>query len=241
MVALLGQLKQDYGLRNFLFFDDTFTIHRQRVFEICAQMEQAGLGLTWSTCTRANLVTREMLRAMKAAGCRQIAFGIESGSASILKTIQKDVSLDEMREAAALCKEAGILFSALVILGLPGETRETVKETVRFIKEIDPFYTQFTIAIPYPNAQMYDYYRSRNFILSHDWKDYCTIGRAIVRTEALTAENLMELKRKAYLSLLLRPSYLIRRVRWDDWRWNWYAFINLSKRLGSLLAGQQMR
>jgi anaerobic magnesium-protoporphyrin IX monomethyl ester cyclase len=241
VVNLLSWLKKEYGLKNFLFFDDTFTLNRQRVFDICTRMEQANLGLTWSTCTRANLVTREMLQAMKRAGCRQIAFGIESGVPSILKTIQKDVTTDEMREAAALCKEVGILFSALVILGLPGETRETVQETVRFIKEIDPFYTQFTIAIPYPNSAMYEYYRSNNLILSHDWKDYCTIGRAIIRTEALTTEELMELKRRAYLSILVRPSYLLGRVRWNDWRWNFYAFVNLSKRLVSLMAGKQMR
>jgi anaerobic magnesium-protoporphyrin IX monomethyl ester cyclase len=241
VVAELEFLKEKHGLERFLFFDDTFTLDRQRAIRICELMIEHKLDLEWATCTRANLVDRETLEVMKEAGCREIAFGIESGSPSVLKTIKKGVSRDQMRNAARLCKEAGILFSALVIIGLPGETRRTVQESVDFIKEIDPFYTQFTYAVPFPNTEMFSYYDENDLILTKDWSRYCTIEQPIARTKGLTYEELVGLRKQAYFQLLLRPGYLLRNVSLTDWRWNWSASRKLMSRVYALARDKVVR
>lgn len=231
VIKELIYLKEHYGLKHFLFFDDTFTINRERAIKICDLMIEKQLDLGWSTCTRANLIDDELITVMKKAGCVQIAFGVETGSQVILDNIKKGVKLSEVRQAASLCRTHGIHFSALVILGLPGETEQTINETVNFIKEIDPFYTQFCTAIPFPNTAMYPYYSDNNFIQSSDFSKYCTIGEPIVRTEELSTDDLIRLRKKAYLSIVLRPSYLIARINWKDWKWTLFAAGSLVKRL----------
>ena len=241
VVAELVYLKENYGLKNFLFFDDTFTFNRDRALAICSLIVEKKLDLCWSTCTRANLVDDELMRSMKEAGCAQIAFGVESGSAQILQTIKKGVLLDDVREAARVCRKHNVYFSALVILGLPGETEQTIQETVQFIKEIDPFYTQFTTAIPFPNAEMYSYYAGNGFIVTDDWSKYCTIAEPIVRTEALSTEDLVRLRKKAYMQVVLRPKYLFSRIRWTDWKWTLFAAGSLMKRLYLMFAKNIVR
>jgi radical SAM superfamily enzyme YgiQ (UPF0313 family) len=241
VVAELEYLKEKHGMKSFLFFDDTFTLQKRRAIRICELMIDKGLSLDWTTCTRVNLIDREILDLMKRSGCHEIAFGIESGSPTVLRNVKKGVTTDDMRKAAMLCKEAGILFSALVIIGLPGETKDTIQESVDLMKEIDPFYTQFTFAVPFPNTEMYSYYKENDLILTDDWSRYCPIGEPIVRTEALTREQLIELRKSAYLQLLLRPGYLIRKVRLTDWRWNISAFMKLASRVSALTRDKVMR
>ncbi|MEI7542591.1 MAG: radical SAM protein [bacterium] len=229
VIAELKYLKDKLKIKSFLFFDDTISIKKGRVEELAQKMIEEKLDtLKWVCCTRANLITYEMLKVMKKAGMKEIAIGIETGSEKILSATKKGVTLDEIRQAAKWCHELGIMFYGLAIIGLPGETKETVKETVDFIKEIDPFYTQFCFATPFPNTDIYEYYEKNNCLLTKDWSKYFPLsGEPVIRTESLTAKELIDLRAKAYSSILLRPWYLLRQIKLLDWRWNIQGIVKI--------------
>ncbi|MDD5066954.1 MAG: radical SAM protein, partial [bacterium] len=151
----LKYLRKKFGLKSFLFFDDLLGFNKKEFIRLMELMIREKLKLKWVSCTRANLITDEMLGLMKKAGCREMAIGIESGSEKILKSIRKGITLDDIRQAAKLLHKHRILFYGMAIIGLPGETRETIEETIRFIREVDPFYTQFCFATPFPNTGIY--------------------------------------------------------------------------------------
>jgi len=243
VISELKYLKEKFSIKSFLFFDDTISIKEGRVEELAKRMIEEGLsGLEWSCCTRANLVNYEMLKIMKQAGMKEIAIGIETGSETILKNVKKGVSLDSMRQAARWCKELGIMFYGLAIIGLPGETKETVKETVKFIKEIDPFYTQFCFATPFPNTEIYGYYEKNNYILTKDWEKYFPLSEEpVVRTEALDAEGLKKMRRWAYMQVLMRPVYLLKKIRPFDWRWNIEGLAKVVSRIWRAITGKAVR
>lgn len=228
VIEELKWLKKEYNLKSFIFFDDLVGLKKENFERICEYMIAENLQLKWVACTRANLLNEEMLELMKKAGCVEIPIGIESGSEKVLKLTNKGITLDDIRRAAKMLHKVGILFYGLVIIGLPGETHETIEETLKFIKEIDPFYTQFCFATPFPNTDIYRYYKERNLLLTEDWSRYTPISPVpVIRTEALSAEELMELRNYVYRKLVLRPGYLLKKIRLFDWRWNIEGFIKI--------------
>lgn len=239
----LKLLRDTYKIKSFLFFDDTISIKGGRVEELCRRMKEEGLDkLKWAACTRANLVTKEMLSAMKDAGMKEIAIGIETGSETILKNIKKGVSLNDIRQAAKWCKELKIMFYGLAIIGLPGETEDTAKETVEFIKEIDPFYTQFCFSTPFPNTEIYEWYKSKGLLLTEDWSKYFPLAdKPVIRTEALSDADLIRLRSYAYSKILMRPLYLLRQVRPFDLKWTIGGFLKIMERIVRLVLGKAMR
>ncbi|OPZ65177.1 MAG: Ribosomal protein S12 methylthiotransferase RimO [Candidatus Aerophobetes bacterium ADurb.Bin490] len=243
VIQEIKYLKSNFSIKSFLFFDDTISIKGGRIEELCKRMEEEGLNtLEWVCCTRANLVNYEMLKAMKKAGMKEIAIGVETGSAEILKLAKKGVTLEDIRQAAKWCKELGIMFYALVIIGLPGETKETVKETIKFIKEIDPFYTQVCFSTPFPNTDIYKYYEENGFLLTKDWSKYFPLSEEpVVRTQALTAEDLKKLRNYIYKKLLFRPLYLLRKVRPFDWKWNIEGAKKIMQRIAAVIMKKPVR
>ena len=242
VVEELRWLKKDMNLKSFLFFDDLIGLKRDVFLDILKLMIKEKLNLRWVSCTRANLITDEMLKLMKKAGCEEMALGIESGSEKVLNATHKNIKLDDIRKAAKLLHKNKILFYGLAIIGLPGETRETVKETLKFIKEIDPFYTQFTFATPFPNTEIYKYYKENNLLLTEDWSKYSPLSlEPVIRTKELSPEELKELRAYLYRKLILRPIYLLKKIRLFDWKWNIEGFIKILGRLKALLLKKLIR
>jgi radical SAM superfamily enzyme YgiQ (UPF0313 family) len=242
VVEELTWLKEEFNLKNFLFFDDLIGLKKGRMERLCSLMLEKDLKLKWVCCTRANLINREMLKLMKEAGCREVALGVESGSEKVLRRTKKGIELKDIREAAGLIKEAGILFYAMFILGLPGETEETVKETINFVKEIDPFYAQFCFSTPFPNTEAYSYYEKNNLLLTKDWERYFPLGDfPIARTKALSAKDLVRLRKEAYKRLLLRPKYLLSKISLTNWKWNLKGAKEILSRILSILKGKAVR
>jgi len=235
-------LRDTFGVKNLLFFDDVLSIQAKASMELTERMVQEKLGVHWVCCTRANLTDVPSLQMMRSAGCQELAVGIESGSETILKNIHKGITKDEMRECAAACKKADILFYGMTIVGLPGETRETLRETVDFIKELDPFYTQFCFSTPFPNTDMYGWYKERGLLLHEDWARYSPLAQEpVVRTEALTAEDLKTLRRQAYREVIFRPKYLLSKIRWTDPVWTLQGACKIAGRGLALLSGKSVR
>jgi hopanoid biosynthesis associated radical SAM protein HpnJ len=139
-------------VKELFFDDDTFTDDRGRAAAIAAGLGQ--LGLTWSCNAKAN-VPRETLAVLKDNGLRLLLVGYESGNQQILINIKKGLRVDRARQFAADCRELGITVHGTFILGLPGETKETIEETIRFAREVNPHSLQVSVAAPYPGTELY--------------------------------------------------------------------------------------
>ncbi|MEQ1946112.1 MAG: hopanoid biosynthesis associated radical SAM protein HpnJ [Bryobacteraceae bacterium] len=142
------------GLKEIFFDDDTFNYRKQRTLELCAELKK--LKFTWS-CTSRVTTDYETLKAMKEAGCRLLIVGYESGDPEILKNIKKGATVEMARRFTENCHKLGLLVHADFIIGLPGETRETIRRTIDFAKALDNETIQVSIAHAYPGTEFYDY------------------------------------------------------------------------------------
>ena len=124
------------GVRHFFFSDDTFTVNRNKVLEVCRLILDRNLQISWQAISRVDMVNREILYWMRKAGCIQISFGVESGSAKIRRLLNKNFTDDQIERAFALTTRYGMLPRAYFIYGCPGETQETIKASIDLIRRI---------------------------------------------------------------------------------------------------------
>jgi len=155
VIEEVKELKEKYGFKRIMFFDDTFIINRKRVFEICDGLKE--IGIKWRCFIRSNLVDNEMLKKMKDSGCVEVGVGIESGSQKILDIIKKDTTVEMNSNVIKMCKKIGLIAKAFIMLGLPGETHETLEETKKWILKTKPDKYDLTIYMPYAQSEIWDY------------------------------------------------------------------------------------
>jgi anaerobic magnesium-protoporphyrin IX monomethyl ester cyclase len=210
VVDEIEEAVRTYGHDEIYFDDDTFTIDRQRVMDICRLIRERGLEkeMEWIAQCRVDTVDREMLEAMKAANCGYILFGVESGSPQMLKRMRKGITLDKVRSAFRLTREVGIKTQAFFLFGLPGDTQETIRETIELAKEINASSTQFAIAIPHPGTALYEECKANGWLTSESWADY-TAESSLIETPSLTAKEVEEARVRAYREYYYRPRFII--------------------------------
>lgn len=155
VVEEIRLLKERYGLVYFSFRDDTFTADRKRVLEICRLLEEQRLQVLWNCQSRVTAVDEEMLAAMKRAGCECIQFGVESGSAEMLKALGKRILPADVERAAAAVRRVGINLSVYLITGIPGEGEADLQQTVGLIGRIRPQDGQVSPLVYYPGTQLF--------------------------------------------------------------------------------------
>ena len=175
--------------------DDLFTADPRRCDAVCDAILRRGLGIRWTAFARVDTVSYELLSHMKAAGCTAVSFGIESGNAAILKTIKKKITLNQVVAAVAMCARAGVTPMASFILGLPGETPDTLRETMAFGKQLESegLVYGFHILAPFPGTEVRE--RSQELglrILTDDWSRYHA-NRAVSETASVTRQMLDEI------------------------------------------------
>src|ERR1700688_1462572 len=151
-------------VKEFFFDDDTFNIQKARTVELCAKLKP--LGLTWS-CTSRVTTDYETLKAMKESGCRLLIVGYESGDPQILKNIKKGATVERARQFTKDCHKLGLVIHGDFILGLPGETRESIRNTINFAKALDVETIQVSIAHAYPGTEFYDFAAENGFIINN--------------------------------------------------------------------------
>ena len=207
------QLVHDkYGVTQVTFYDDAFTVNRDRVLKICQELHDRKLEMTWDCGTRVDMVDRELLKTMHGAGCIAVWLGVESGSEAILGAMNKKIKLDQTRVAYKTAHDVGLMTIANVVLGFPGETEQTAKATIRFVKELNPDDVGFYVATPYPGTPMYDQVKANGWLRVTDFDKYDTAGPTF-ETPQLSMEKLAELRYKAYQQFYLRPGYVIKMMR----------------------------
>jgi len=208
-------LVKDLGAAEIGVLDDSFNTDRQPALEICDRIIAEGLNhVPWIMINgiRANLADETLLGRMREAGCIRTAFGVESGNQRILDTvIHKQLTLDQVREAFKAAKAVGMETIGFFIIGLPGETEETMEDTIRFACELDPVVANFSMATPFPGTEMYDQVLEQGRLLVHDWDEFAFFeNRAQFETDEMPAELVERKWREAYRRFYLRPHRVMR-------------------------------
>lgn len=155
IVEEMRHVKKQFGTTYFTFFDDVFGINKNKAMELSRAVVDAKLNVSWDCLTRANLVSDELLIAMKKAGCVKIDMGVESGSDRVLIETKKGVNKDQIRKGAAMVKRHGIMLYMFFMIGLPTETEGDARETREFLKELKPDWAGISIFTPIPGTALY--------------------------------------------------------------------------------------
>ena len=216
-------LVREQGAAEIGVLDDSFNIDRQRVLDICQRLVDEGLNqVPWIMINgiRANLADEEVLGAMKRAGCIRAAFGVESGNQDILDTVvDKHLTLEQVRSAFRAARAVGMETIGFFIVGLPGESEETMEDTIRFACELDPVVANFSIATPFPGTDMYETVKREGRILAETWDDFVFFeGKARFEMPGLPAELVERKWKEAYRRFYLRPKRIARTLtRKETW------------------------
>lgn len=207
---------QAWGFREVHIMDDGFSTDINRAKMICRRIVQENINL-YINCfngIRADRIDLELLHLMKAAGIYSISFGVESGSQRIVDRINKRLSLEKVKEAFKMCRKVGIQTMAMFMLGLPDETTEDIRKTIRFAKELDADIAKFDIMIPLPSTPIFNEWKEQGYITSTDWNDYSFHSKKRVYNHPnLSWDEITQNLNLAYRSYYLRPSYLFKRLK----------------------------
>jgi hopanoid biosynthesis associated radical SAM protein HpnJ len=199
------------NVREFFFDDDTFNIQKARTIELCSKLKP--LKLTWS-CTSRVTTDYETLKAMKEAGCRLLIVGYESGDQQILKNIKKGATVERARQFTKDCHKLGLVVHGDFILGLPGETHETINTTIAFAKELDVETIQVSVAHAYPGTELYDYAVKNGFMVGDNkMVDEGGHQLAHIQYPGLPADDIIESVHRFYDEYYFRPKAVFRILR----------------------------
>jgi len=217
VVNEMERLARVYGVREIKFYDDDFTLLMDRAQAICEEIIRKKLNISWSCTTRVNLVNKTLLLKMKQAGCWMIAYGVESASPAILDRACKGFTLEQVRDAFRMTREARIKIHGYFMVGLPGETPETLRATIQLAKELEPDTTSWGPTTVYPGTVLFDEVAKGMFprtrIESYDrgaaaMENYAFgDGRFLLLDDGIPPAELARTMRRAYLSFYLRPRY----------------------------------
>jgi anaerobic magnesium-protoporphyrin IX monomethyl ester cyclase len=169
-----------YGKKIFVFGDNSFNVDLKRVEKFCDLLLEKNICILWSVSLRADIMTPEMARKMKKAGCYNVSIGIESANNDMLKKIGKGTTIEKMSEGIKMLKDAGIEIMSQYVIGSPGETLETVKESIAFAKKIKCDYTNFYAVLPYKGTRQWDYVMEHGNLLIKDIHHFHSINPRIV-------------------------------------------------------------
>ena len=197
------------------FEDDTLTVNKQRCIQLSEAILKRGIKISWTANARVGL-DLETMKKMKASGCRSLCVGFESGSQGILDKMKKSIKLREMFDFMRDAKKAGLLIHGCFMAGLPGETSETLKETLTLAKRLGPDTAQFYPVMVYPGTEAYDWYKERNLIATDDFSKWLTprgLHNTVIRTEGLSSEEIVRFCDNARREFYLRPRYLLYKLK----------------------------
>jgi radical SAM superfamily enzyme YgiQ (UPF0313 family) len=196
-------------VKEFFFDDDTFNIQKARTIELCEKLKP--LGLTWS-CTSRVTTDYDTLKAMKEAGCRLLIVGYESGDPQILKNIKKGATVQRALDFTRDCHKLGLTVHGDFILGLPGETKESIQNTIEFAKQLDCETIQVSMAHAFPGTEFFDYAMENGFITNHAMMDDGGHQMAHIEYPGLPADYVLEMVHKFYDEYFFRPKAAFRVV-----------------------------
>lgn len=204
------------GIKEIFLYDDTFTIKKQRVIDICNEILRRNLKIMWDIRSRVDTVDEKILKKLKLAGCERIHFGVEAGTQGILNILRKGITLQQAEKAFQWSREVGITTLAYFMIGNPTESRKQILETIKFSVKIKPDYVHIALTTLFPATELYRRGLERK-ILKHDyWKQFAENPRTDfvpeIWEENLRRKELIRLLKSAYMKFYMRPGYILKRV-----------------------------
>ena len=215
IVDELMERKKRYGVTEFNFLDDNFTLHKRRVIEVCELIHTRGLNITFRfpNGVREDFLDEEILGALKSVGCYHLDFGIESGSQKVLDIIKKGKKIEEITEKVYLCKKYGFKVSSSFLFGTPGETLEDMEETIRYAVSIPLDSASFGIVTPFPGTELRKECMEKGYLVHSDYEYYnIAMDRFTppIETPEWKAADLMRMIQKANRAFFLRPRRVLK-------------------------------
>lgn len=212
-------LHERFGYVQPSFIDPIFPFSEKEALDFSAEIVKRGLRkkLTWITETRVDLVNEKMLFAMKEAGLSRIMYGFESGTPEALGAIKKTFTTDTARKAVEMTKKAGIQIIGFFMIGVPGDTVESIEKTIKFANSLNIDFAKFTVYSPFPGTQVYEELKDRGGIPENpEWDRFTNYptrdNPAIFIPEEITNDDLIRLQKKAFVSFYLRPRMILRQL-----------------------------
>ena len=209
---IVGQFPE---VKAVFFEDDTFPANKQRCLAICEEIIRRKIKISWTANARVDLDLETMLM-MKKAGCRCLCVGFESGSQELLDAMKKGIRLEQSEQFMEAARKANLLIHGCFMVGLPGETKETMQQTLDFAIRLRPDAIQMYPVMVYPGTAAYSWYEQRGLIATQDFSQWLTpsgLHNTVIRGENLTAEELVAFCDQARKKFYLRPAYLSYKIR----------------------------
>lgn len=201
-----------YGIRNFFFKADTFTINKKFVIALCQEILRRNLDIAWVANSRVDTVDEERLAWMKKAGCWLVAFGFESGNDDVLKKMKKEATVEDARRAAALVRQGGLKMYGFFMIGLPWDNDQTIRDTIALARELACDFYEIHLATPFEGTELYTIAQSMGLLtsapLGHDYFADPASGSLF-----LSRDQLVEYRKSGLRSLYLSPSYIYKTAR----------------------------
>ncbi|MCK5259588.1 MAG: radical SAM protein [Candidatus Omnitrophica bacterium] len=200
-----------FKIKEIAFKDDTFTINKKVILELCDMIKKEKLKVRWTVFTRVNTVDEELLKVMKSAGCYKIDFGVESGDQDMLNLMEKGITLEQVRTIFKLCRDLGIQTHAFFMIGYPTETEETAEKTIRFAREIADW-VSFAATSCLEGTRLYEFAVKEGYLVPKPIN--ALLGESDVEnlcnSPELPTERILQLVNEAYKRFYLRPSHMLR-------------------------------
>jgi anaerobic magnesium-protoporphyrin IX monomethyl ester cyclase len=200
VVDEIEHLNRVKGVEGFLFRNQSFTLSLKWAEKVCQEILDRKLDVSWSCEARTDETSERILTLMKESGCKRIHYGVETGDPRLIKIAKPGVQLENTRRAFDLTKKMGIWRHAHIILGLPGENRQSFINTLKFLLTLEPDSTTVNFATPYPGTKLSNLAEKNGWILSRDWSGYSSFD-VVMRTQKLDANELYEMAEKINRSL----------------------------------------
>jgi len=207
---------EKFGIKEITFYDDTFTIDKQRVIDLCTLIREAKLDIRWEIRARIDTMTKEMIKSLGQSGCTRIHYGVETGVERIQRYIKKNLDLSKIESVMKETKRNGIETLGYFMLGLPSETLQEMEKTIDFMCSLPLDFAHITTFIPYPGTEAYKD-AINNGLINHDyWREFAENPKPNFMPpaweEILDSELLHHIMKKAYKKFYFRPSYLLERI-----------------------------
>lgn len=213
VVEEMKDIAENYPYTKHIYIvDDVLTFWPEHIVEICDRMDAEGLRFTWESSTRANLVSDELIGRLARSGLIRLSFGLETIDPKMRVTMQKKVPIEAYAVANRICASHGVEAMNSLMIGLPGETRETIRTTLEWVAgQRDIMQANLAIAIPYPGTEFHEMAVGGQHgveLLSEDFSEYMRYGNAVTNVGDLTAQDLIDMQNEGFVMIYTKP-----------WRW----------------------
>ncbi|MGB6066929.1 MAG: cobalamin-dependent protein [Desulfomonilaceae bacterium] len=208
----IALLQSKYGIKEVCLYDDTFPAVRKEVRNFCQSLEDLRLDLTWSCFSRIDTFHEETFRMMKNAGCHQVMFGVETCDPVVLSNIKKKMDPEKVQWVVDTCKKLGLNVRLAFMLGNPGETEQSMEQSIRFAIRLAPHLVQFNIATPFPGTEMFRWADQNGYLLTRNWDDYDLSG-PVMELPSVSPAKVLEYYRKAHRKFYLRVGFALEHIK----------------------------